>query len=131
MTSIHATEVIQKPIDDLIPYDRNPNVHPAEQITRLAGSIREWGFTIPILIDEKSVVMAGHGRLYAAQSLGMAVVPCIVAEGWTENQKRAYVIADNKLSEGSEWDTTLYMEELKELDAAGFDLEMIGLDEDF
>ena len=131
MTNIHATEVLQKPIDELIPYDRNPNIHPTDQIVKLADSMREWGFTVPILIDEKGVVMAGHGRLYAAKSLNMSVVPCIVAEGWSETQKKAYVIADNKLSEGSEWDTSLYLAELKEIDEAGFDLEMMGFDNDF
>ena len=130
MVTIHAKEIIQKSVDDLIPYDRNPNIHPADQINQLVDSIREWGFTVPILIDENDTVLAGHGRLFAAKSLGMDEVPCFTATGWTEAQKRAYVIADNKLSEGSEWDTSLYLSELKEIGDAGFDLSLAGFDHD-
>tara|TARA_R110002050_G_scaffold115925_3_gene232253 strand:+ start:4716 stop:5294 length:579 start_codon:yes stop_codon:yes gene_type:complete len=129
MTTIHAKDVKQMPVDELIPYDRNPNIHSSEQIIQLANSIREWGFTVPILIDEKEVVLAGHGRLFAAKSLNMETVPCITATGWSDAQKKAYVIADNKLSEGSEWDTALYFAELKEINSSGFDLSLIGFDE--
>jgi len=129
MTDIHAKEVTQKPVDDLIPYDRNPNMHPTAQITQLANSIREWGFTVPIIIDEAGTVLAGHGRLFAAKSLGMESVPCVTARGWSDSQKKAYVIADNKLSEGSEWDSSLYFAELKEINESGFDLGLIGFDE--
>jgi len=129
MTKIHATEVIQKLVHELIPYDRNPNVHSNDQITQLANSIREWGFTVPIIIDEDAMVLAGHGRLYAAQRLEMEFVPCVVASGWSEEQKKAYVIADNKLAEGSEWDSALYFAELKEIGGAGFDLGLIGFDD--
>ena len=129
MTTIHAKDVKQMPVDELIPYDRNPNIHSSEQIIQLANSIREWGFTVPILIDEKEVVLAGHGRLFAAKSLNMEKVPCITATGWSDAQKKAYVIADNKLSEGSEWDSSLYFAELKEINNSGFDLSLIGFDE--
>ena len=129
MTDIHAKEVTQKSVDDLIPYDRNPNMHPTAQITQLANSIREWGFTVPIIIDEEGTVLAGHGRLFAAKSLGMESVPCVTARGWSDSQKKAYVIADNKLSEGSEWDSSLYFAELKEINESGFDLGLIGFDE--
>ncbi|MGI9398587.1 MAG: ParB/Srx family N-terminal domain-containing protein [Paracoccaceae bacterium] len=129
MTTIHAKDVKQMPVDELIPYDRNPNIHSSEQIIQLANSIREWGFTVPILIDEKEVVLAGHGRLFAAKSLNMKTVPCITATGWSDAQKKAYVIADNKLSEGSEWDSSLYFAELKEINNSGFDLSLIGFDE--
>ncbi len=129
MTTIHAKDVKQMPVDELIPYDRNPNIHSSEQIIQLANSIREWGFTVPILIDEKEVVLAGHGRLFAAKSLNMETVPCITATGWSDAQKKAYVIADNKLSEGSEWDSSLYFAELKEINSSGFDLSLIGFDE--
>ena len=129
MTIVHAKEVKQMLVDDLIPYDRNPNIHSSEQIIQLANSIREWGFTVPILIDENEVVLAGHGRLFAAKSIGLEKVPCITAKGWSDSQKKAYVIADNKLSEGSEWDSALYFSELKEINNSGFDLSLIGFDE--
>jgi ParB-like chromosome segregation protein Spo0J len=129
MTTVHAKDITQMPVSDLIPYDRNPNIHSNEQIVQLANSIREWGFTIPILIDEKEVVLAGHGRLFAAKSLGMETVPCIIAKGWSDPQKKAYVIADNKLSEGSEWDSSLYFSELKEINSSGFNLSLIGFDD--
>ena len=126
-----AKEVIERSVAELIPYDRNPNVHPDSQIEQLANSIRQWGWTIPILIDETDMVIAGHGRLYAAQKLGMDKVPCIKVEGWTDEQKRAYVIADNQLAAGSEWNTALYVQELREIAEAGFDLEPFGMDLDF
>lgn len=124
-----ATQIVQMNTDELIPYDRNSNIHPDSQIRQLANSIIEWGFTVPILIDENNQVIAGHGRLYAAQSIEMDRVPCIVAEGWTDNQKKAYVIADNKLSEGSDWDTSLYFSELKSLNDSGFDIQLTGFDD--
>ena len=129
MTTIHAKDMTEVAVDNLIPYDRNPNIHSNEQIIQIANSIREWGFTVPILIDEKQVVLAGHGRLFAAKSLGMETVPCITAKGWSDTQKKAYVIADNKLSEGSEWDSSLYFSELKEINSSGFSLDLIGFDE--
>tara|TARA_R100000935_G_scaffold4073_1_gene9906 strand:- start:7538 stop:8116 length:579 start_codon:yes stop_codon:yes gene_type:complete len=129
MTTIHAKDMTEVAVDSLIPYDRNPNIHSNEQIIQIANSIREWGFTVPILIDEKQVVLAGHGRLFAAKSLGMETVPCITAKGWSDTQKKAYVIADNKLSEGSEWDSSLYFAELKEINSSGFSLDLIGFDE--
>ena len=98
---IHSQDVVKKKVSDLIPYERNPNIHPTFQIEQIKNSIREWGFTIPIVIDENSTVLAGHGRLYAVQELEMEEIPCIVVEGWTERQKQAYVIADNKLQSGS------------------------------
>ena len=112
---IHSQDVVKKKVSDLIPYERNPNIHPTFQIEQIKNSIREWGFTIPIVIDENSTVLAGHGRLYAVQELEMEEIPCIVVEGWTEQQKQAYVIADNKLSEGSDWDMDLFYDELKKI----------------
>lgn len=117
-------------ISELIPYDRNPKIHPDSQIKQLMNSIREWGWTIPILIDENSQVIAGHGRLYAALELNMNEVPCIRATGWTDEQKQAYVIADNKLAENSEWDTGLYFSQLKEMSETGYDLSLMGVDID-
>tara|TARA_B100001057_G_scaffold330693_1_gene330999 strand:+ start:275 stop:850 length:576 start_codon:yes stop_codon:yes gene_type:complete len=126
---IHSQQVVQKKVSDLIPYERNPNIHPTFQIEQIKNSIREWGFTIPIVIDENQTVLAGHGRLFAVKELEMHEVPCIVVEGWSEQQKQAYVIADNKLSEGSEWDSSLYFAELKEINNSGFDLSLLGFDE--
>ena len=125
-----ADKVERRSVSELIPYDRNPKIHPDSQIDDLANSIRQWGWTIPILIDEGGQVIAGHGRLFAAERMGIEEVPCMVAEGWTEEQKRAYVIADNKLAEGSEWDTGVYFQELKAISAEGFDMSLMGLSED-
>ena len=126
---IHSQKTVQKKIIDLIPYERNPNIHPTYQIEQLKNSIREWGYTIPIVIDENDTVLAGHGRLFAVQELGMDEVPCIIVEGWTDQQKQAYVIADNKLSEGSDWDMNLFYQELKALNDTGFNIQLTGFDE--
>ncbi len=125
-----ADKIAKKNISSLVPYDRNPKTHPDSQIEKLANSITEWGWTVPILIDENDNVIAGHGRLYAAQRLGMEEVPCIVATGWSEEQKQAYVIADNKLSEIGEWDMGLYFSELKQINDRGFNVDLIGAEAD-
>ena len=129
MKSWAADKIEKKSVADLIPYDRNPRIHPDDQIRQIANSIEQWGWTMPILIDEEGGILAGHGRLYAAQSLGIVEVPCMVAKGWSDDQKKAYIIADNKLAENSEWNTALYYSELKELDESGIDLADM-LDED-
>tara|TARA_R100001443_G_scaffold47628_1_gene60205 strand:+ start:2486 stop:3112 length:627 start_codon:yes stop_codon:yes gene_type:complete len=90
----------------------------------------EWGWTNPVLVDESGNVLAGHGRILAARQLGYEDVPTMVADGWTEAQKKAYVIADNKLAENAGWDTGMLSVELGELDTDGFDLSLIGFDED-
>ena len=125
-----AKEVVTRDVSELIPYDRNPKDHPDSQIEQIANSIREWGWTIPILIDEKENVIAGHGRLYAAQSMGIAEVPCLVARGWTDDQRRAYVIADNKIGENGSWNLSTYFEELQIIEGKGFDLSLIGIEGD-
>lgn len=125
-----ANKIEIKSVDDLIPYDRNPKIHPDTQIDQLANSIREWGWTMPILIDENDQIIAGHGRLFAAKKLGISEVPCTRAEGWTEQQKKAYVIADNKLAENGEWDTNEYFNQLKEMSNDGYDLTLMGVDID-
>ncbi len=126
-----ADKVERKQLIDLIPYDRNPKIHPDSQVEQLANSIREWGWTIPILIDESGQVIAGHGRLYAAQKLGLSEVPCMIAEGWSEEKKKAYVIADNKLAEKGSWDNALLYSELKKINESEFDLSLTGMDEEF
>ena len=126
-----VNKIVNKAVNELIPYDRNPRVHPDSQIKQLQNSIREWGWTIPILIDEESNVVAGHGRLFAAQDMGISEVPCVVATGWTEEQRKGYVIADNKLSENGQWNDSLYFSELRSLSEDGYDLSLVGMDEDF
>lgn len=126
-----ADKVERRQLSELIPYDRNSKLHPDTQIEQLANSIREWGWTIPILIDEKDTVLAGHGRLYAAQQLGLSDVPCMVAEGWSEEKKKAYVIADNKLAEKGGWDNALLYSELKQINDSSFDLALMGMEDDF
>jgi hypothetical protein len=130
MSQWAAKEIEQIAVEDLIPYDRNPKIHPDTQVKQLANSIREWGWTMPILVDENTQVIAGHGRLFAAKELDMKEVPCIRATGWTEQQKKAYVIADNKLAENGEWDTNEYFSQLKEMSNDGFDLGLMGVDID-
>lgn len=110
----------------LIPYARNSRTHSAEQVAQIAASIQEWGFTTPILIDADGGIIAGHGRLLAAQKLGIDEVPCIVAGGWTEAQKKAYVIADNKLALNAGWDDEMLAVEFGELKDLGFDLPLTG-----
>ncbi len=115
-------------IDEIIPYSRNPRTHSEEQIAQIAASIREFGFTNPILIDSKQGIVAGHGRLAAAKELGLEKVPCIDLNHLTEEQKRAYVIADNKLALNGGWDDELLRLELTELKELGADLELTGFD---
>jgi ParB/Sulfiredoxin domain len=99
-------QIARRPIGVLRPYERNARKHPPEQIAQIAASIREWGWTMPVLIDERDLIIAGHGRVKAAKLIGIDTVLVIVARGWTEVQRRAYAIADNRLTENSEWDRT-------------------------
>ena len=117
-------------IDKLIPYAKNSRTHSDAQVAQIAASIQEWGFTTPILIDDQHSVIAGHGRLAAARKLGLKEVPVIVATGWTDAQKRAYVIADNKLALNAGWDNELLALELAELDGLGFDVELTGFSDE-
>jgi len=110
-----ADKVIRRSVTKLIPYARNARVHSDAQIAEIAASMREWGFTMPILVDEQDTVIAGHGRLLAAQQLGYSSVPTMVAKGWTEAQIRAYRIADNKLTLNSAWNEELLALELADL----------------
>ena len=114
----------------LVPYARNSRTHADEQIDQLVASMREWGFTSPVLVDDRGGIIAGHGRVMAAQRLGLPEVPVIVAAGWTDAQKRAYVIADNKLALNAGWDEEVLAAELAELQALGFDLDLTGFDSD-
>jgi len=112
--------------DELIPYARNSRTHSDDQVAQIAASIKEWGWTTPILVDETGGIIAGHGRLLAARKLKMEQVPTIEAAGWTDAQKRAYVIADNKLALNAGWDVDALKLELQEIDLEGFDLQLTG-----
>jgi ParB-like chromosome segregation protein Spo0J len=115
-------------LDKLIPYARNSRTHSDEQVAQVAASIREFGFTNPVLIDSDDGIIAGHGRVMAARKLGLDEVPCIRLAHLTENQKRAYIIADNKLALNSGWDEEMLGLELADLREADFDLDLIGFD---
>lgn len=113
-------------IEKLIPYARNSRTHSDEQVAQIAASIKEFGFTNPVLIDADGGIIAGHGRVMAARKLGIEIIPCIELAHLTETQKKAYVIADNKLALNAGWDEELLRLEFDELEQAGFDLELTG-----
>lgn len=123
-----ATTVTMRPISDLIPHARNPRTHSQEQVKQIADSITEWGWTVPILVDEGGGIIAGHGRILAAEALGIEDVPCMVASDWSDEQKRAYVIADNQLTLNGEWDRDLLALEVGELNDLDFDVSLLGID---
>src|SRR5882724_10382441 len=125
-----ADRVERWPIKRLVPYARNARTHSDAQIGQIAASIREWGWTNPVLVAEDGTIIAGHGRVLAAQKLGITKVPVMVATGWTEAQRRAYTIADNKLTLNGGWDQELLGLEIGELELLGFDLDLIGFSED-
>lgn len=120
----------RRPIEALIPYARNARTHSDDQVAQIAASIKEWGWTMPILVDPAGQIIAGHGRVMAAKRLGLQEVPVIVAAGWTEAQKRAYVIADNKLALNAGWDEELLRLEMGDLQELGFDLDLVGFNAD-
>lgn len=122
-----ADRVERRRVADLLPYARNAKTHPDAQVAAVAASIREWGWTIPLLVAEDGAVIAGHGRLLAAQRLGIEEVPVMVAEGWSSAQVDAYRIADNRLTE-SPWDKDLLSVELRDLADRGVDLALLGFD---
>ncbi|MFZ9335179.1 MAG: ParB/Srx family N-terminal domain-containing protein [Burkholderiaceae bacterium] len=125
-----ADKVEQWPIEKLVPYAKNSRTHSDEQIGQIAASIKEWGWTTPVLVDEDGSIIAGHGRTLAAQRLKMTEVPVMVAKGWSDAKKRAYVIADNKLALNAGWDNELLALELGEIGDLGFDLELTGFTAD-
>jgi DNA modification methylase len=116
---------------DLVPYARNAKKHDEAQVAKIAGSIREFGFNNPVLIDAGNGIIAGHGRVMAAQKLGLASVPCLRLSHLSETQKRAYILADNRLAElGGGWDAEMLAAELEALSAEGITMEEIGFDAD-
>jgi len=116
------------PVASLIPYARNSRTHSPAQVDKIAASIREFGFLNPIITDGKSGIVAGHGRVLAAQKLGMTILPVIDAAHLSEAQKRAYVLADNRTALDGGWDNDLLKIELQDLQAEGFDLELTGFE---
>jgi ParB-like chromosome segregation protein Spo0J len=121
-----ADKVEQWSIDRLIPYANNARTHSAEQVAQIAASIKEWGWTTPVLVDEQGSIIAGHGRTLAAHKLKMTEIPVMVAEGWSDAKKRAYIIADNKLAMNAGWDNEMLALELGEIGELGFDLDLTG-----
>ena len=117
-----------RPIESLIPFARNARTHSEEQIAGIAASIREFGFNNPILVDGSRGVIAGHGRILAARKLEMTQLPVIELAHLTETQKRAFILAENKLTERAGWDRELLSLEIADLQAAGFDLDLTGFD---
>jgi DNA modification methylase len=124
-----ADAVERRPVASLTPYVGNARKHSPEQVAQVAASIQEWGWTVPVLVDEQSNVIAGHGRLLAAQQLGLADVPVMVARGWTGAQVQAYRLADNKLALNAGWNEDLLRIELTELKGLGADLGLTGFGE--
>lgn len=121
-----ADRVERRAVDALIPYARNARTHSDEQVAQIAASIREWGWTMPVLVGEDGGIIAGHGRVLAARRLGLADVPVMVAAGWSEEQRRAYVLADNQIAINAGWDKAMLSAELGDLADLGVDMEAFG-----
>lgn len=121
-----ALNVERWDIGKVVPYAKNSRKHTPGQITQIANAIQQWGFTFPLLVDEWGGLIAGHARLEAAKKLNLTTVPVAIARGWTEEQKRAYVIADNRLAESSSWDSVNLIDELAALTGTNFDMGLMG-----
>ena len=113
---------------DLVPYARNSRTHSEEQVGQIASSIREFGFTNPVLVDEENTIIAGHGRIMAAQKLGLGEVPTITLAGLSDTQRKAYIIADNRLALNAGWDDEMLALEMSDLREVDFDLSSLGFD---
>ncbi|CAH1387977.1 site-specific DNA-methyltransferase [Candidatus Nitrotoga sp. M5] len=124
-------QIERLPVDNLVPYARNARTHDVEQIAQIAASIREFGFTNPVLVDESGGIIAGHGRVLAARTLQLNVVPCLRLAGLTVAQRRAYILADNQIALNAGWDLELLADELQHLRDDGYELDLIGFDTDF
>jgi DNA modification methylase len=124
-----ADQVERWPLSRLTPHARNTRTHSDVQIAQIAASIREWGWTVPVLVDENGTIIAGHGRVLAAQRLSLVDVPVMIARGWSEAKRRAYVLADNKLTLNGGWDEAMLRAELADLAGLGVDLSLTGFSE--
>jgi len=125
-----ADVVERRDVGQLVPFARNARTHSPEQVSQIAASIRQWGWTVPVLIGDDGGIIAGHARVMAAQQLGIDTVPVMVARGWSDAQKRAYVLADNKLALSAAWNDDLLKVELADLRDVGLDLALTGFDSD-
>jgi ParB-like chromosome segregation protein Spo0J len=122
-------EIIKKPIDSLIPYAKNARVHDEAQIAQIAGSIKEFGFNNPVLIDKDNGIIAGHGRVMAARKLGLTEVPTILLDHLNETQRKAYILADNRIAINSTWDNEMLSLELMDI-KDDVSLAMLGFNVD-
>jgi len=125
-----TTKLELRPISELIPYARNARVHSDDQIRQLRASLREFGFVAPVLIDMHNNIISGHGRILAAEAEGVEQAPCVLVEHLTDTQRRAYILADNRLAEQASWDEELVRIELQELQDAGIDITITGFTAD-
>lgn len=130
LTIAMAKRIELWPVDRLKPYERNARTHSPEQVAQIAASIVEFGFTNPILVDSNDGIIAGHGRLTAAQELGLRTVPVVVLDHLSDRQRKAYILADNQLALNAGWDTDLLRGELQDLAEQEFDLPLLGWSED-
>ena len=130
LTITMAKRIELWPVDRLKPYERNARTHSTEQVAQIAASIVEFGFTNPILVDSNDGIIAGHGRLTAAQELGLKTVPVVVLDHLSERQRKAYIIADNQLALNAGWDTDLLRSELQDLAEQDFDISLIGFSDE-
>ena len=131
MTLHVAKEIVQQRTDALLPYARNSRTHSEEQVYQIAQSIQEFGFTNPVLVDADNNIVAGHGRVMAAKQLGLQDVPTINVGWMTEQQRRAYVIADNQLALNAGWDDSVLAQEVAWLQDQNFNTSLLGFDADF
>lgn len=129
MPTKNKLQIVYKNVDDLIPYARNAKIHDENNINLIAGSIKSFGFNNPVLLDGENGIIAGHGRVLASKKLGIKQIPTIELQGLSDAEKRAYIIADNRLTEKSEWDKEVLSLELQDLNELGIDLNSIGFDE--
>jgi hypothetical protein len=128
LTPWPADKVTRRSLAELVPAARNARTHSPKQVSQIAASIKEWGWTVPVLCDEHGGIIAGHGRVLAAKKLGLDTVPVMVATGWSETKKRAYLIADNKLPLNADWDPELLRLDLQDLKDSDFDLGLTGFE---
>lgn len=130
MPTKNKLQIVYKNVDDLIPYARNAKIHDENNINLIAGSIKSFGFNNPILLDGENGIIAGHGRVLASKKLGIKQIPTIELQGLSDAEKRAYIIADNRLTEKSEWDKEILSLELQDLNELGIDLNIIGFNDE-
>ncbi len=124
-----TTQFYMAEVDSLVPYARNARTHSELQVDQIAASIKEFGFLSPIVVSADNTILCGHGRYFAAKKLGMEMVPCVKEEYLTETQKRAYILADNRIGLNAGWDHEMLAVEMEELKAADFDVSLTGFND--